>query len=69
MELYCYILLIVYSSLTILTESQLLYKWLFLPAVFVFMIIVRDSGYDSDIQGYVNQLGSSAIDIYYLRLL
>lgn len=67
MELIAYILLILLATLTLLTESKLLYKLFFIPSVFAFMIIVRFSGFDKDIINYASELHSTGIDLYYLR--
>lgn len=67
MELLSYIILILLSSITILSESNRLYKWLFIPSVISFICIVRFSGFDTDIVTYTNQMNASSLDLYYLR--
>ena len=67
MELIAYIILLSISVITILSESQSLYKWIFIPSVLVFMFIVRNEGFDSDINHYAIQMSATGIDLYYLR--
>lgn len=67
MELVFYIILILLSSITILLESNFLYRWLFIPSVISFVCIIRFSGFDTDILTYTNQMHASSLDLYYLR--
>ena len=67
MELISYIILLSISVITILSESQSLYKWIFIPSVLVFMFIVRNEGFDSDINHYAIQMSATGMDLYYLR--
>ena len=67
MELIAYIILLSISVITILSESQSLYKWIFIPSVLVFMFIVRNEGFDSDINHYAIQMSATGMDLYYLR--
>tara|TARA_B100000767_G_scaffold264090_1_gene278569 strand:+ start:1931 stop:2926 length:996 start_codon:yes stop_codon:yes gene_type:complete len=67
MELVFYIILILLSSITILLESNFLYRWLFIPSVISFIFIIRFSGFDTDILTYANQMHASSLDLYYLR--
>ena len=67
MELIAYIILLSISVITILSESQSLYKWIFIPSVLAFMFIVRNEGFDSDINHYAIQMSATGIDLYYLR--
>jgi hypothetical protein len=67
MELISYILLICLSAFTLLTESKMMYKWIFIPSVMIFMFIVRSEGFDTDIEDYARQMHATGMDIYYLR--
>jgi len=67
LELIAYIILLSISVITILSESQSLYKWIFIPSVLVFMFIVRNEGFDSDINHYAIQMSATGMDLYYLR--
>ena len=67
MELVSYIILILLASITILLESNFVYRWLFIPSVISFICIIRFSGFDTDILTYVNQMNASSFDLYYLR--
>ena len=67
MEFYFYIILLFLAAFSILLESKLFYNWVFIPFVFVFMFIVRNEGFDSDIITYAGQFTSTGLDFYYLR--
>ena len=67
MELISYIILICLSAFTLLTESKMMYKWIFIPSVMIFMFIVRSEGFDTDIEDYARQMHATGMDIYYLR--
>ena len=67
MELIAYIILICLSVFTLLTESKTVYKWIFIPSVIIFLFIVRNEGYDSDIINYASQMQATGLDFYYLR--
>ena len=67
MELSLYVILLCLAAFSILTESKLLYKWAFIPVLFIFMFIVRFSGFDTDIVTYSNQFTATGLDFYYLR--
>jgi len=67
LELTAYIFLLFLSVFIILTENQSLYKWIFIPSVMVFMFIVRNEGFDTDIAHYAKQMHATGTDIYYLR--
>ena len=67
MELISYIILICFSAISIITESKLFYKWIFIPSVVVFMIIVRLVGFDLDLVTYALEMHSTSMDLYYLR--
>jgi len=67
LELVAYISLICLVSFIILTESKTLYKWIFIPSVMVFLFIVRNEGFDTDIEDYARQMHATGMDLYYLR--
>ena len=67
MELNAYIFLIFLSTVTILTESRRLFKWIFIPCTFCFLYIVRNEGFDTDIIDYARQMHATGMDLYYLR--
>jgi len=67
LELSAYIFLICLSSLTILTESKRIYRWIYIPCVFGFLYIVRNEGFDTDIIDYARQMRATGMDLYYLR--
>ena len=67
MELISYLILICLSAFTLLTESKMMYKWIFIPSVMIFMFIVRSEGFDTDIEDYARQMHATGIDLYYLR--
>ena len=67
MELISYIILMCLSAFTLLTESKMIYKWIFIPSVMIFMFIVRSEGFDTDIEDYARQMHATGMDFYYLR--
>ena len=67
MELIVFIVLIVLGFFTLIIEDKNLLKWLYIPSAFIFMIIVRFSGFDADIITYGKEMHSVSYDIYYLR--
>jgi hypothetical protein len=67
MEFYFYIILLFLAAFSILLESKLFYNWVFIPFVFVFMFIVRNEGFDSDIITYAGQFKATGLDFYYIR--
>ncbi len=67
MEFIIFISLIVLGLFTLLIESNNMFKWLYLPLTFLFMIVVRTSGYDYDIVTYAKEMRATSFDIYYLR--
>ena len=67
MELIVFITLIFLGFFTLIVEGQNLLKWLYIPSAFIFMIIVRFSGFDADIITYAKEMHSVSYDIYYLR--
>ena len=67
MEYFAYIILLLLAAFSILLESKLFYNWVFIPFIFVFMFIVRNVGFDSDIITYAGQFTSTGLDFYYIR--
>ena len=67
MELISYIILMCLSAFTLLTESKMMYKLIFIPSVMIFMFIVRSKGFDTDIEDYARQMHATGMDLYYLR--
>ena len=67
MELISYIILMCLSAFTLLTESKMMYKLIFIPSVMIFMFIVRSEGFDTDIEDYARQMHATGMDLYYLR--
>jgi len=67
MELFFYIILLCLAAFSILTESKVLYKWVFVPCLFIFIFTVRYVGFDTDILNYARQFKAIGMDFYYLR--
>lgn len=67
MELIFFIILMCLSAFTLLTESKMMYKLIFIPSVMIFMFIVRSEGFDTDIEAYARQMHATGMDLYYLR--
>ena len=72
MELIAFIILFFLGFLTILLEKNLILRYLYIPALFVFMIIVRHhgfnyGGYQKDILTYAIEMQVVSFDFYYLR--
>ena len=72
MELVAFILLFVLGSITILLEKNLILKYLYIPALFIFMIIVRIhgfsfGGYQKDVLTYAIEMKEISFHFYYLR--
>ena len=67
MELIAYIILILISTLTIILESERLYKWIFIPCCLGFLFIVRTEGFDTDIIDYARQMHATGMELYYWR--
>tara|TARA_B100000674_G_scaffold35881_1_gene25006 strand:- start:5390 stop:6391 length:1002 start_codon:yes stop_codon:yes gene_type:complete len=67
MELSFYILLILIGVITILSENKYV-MWLFyIPCLLVFMVVVRTSGFDTDMITYAKEMSSTGNNLYYLR--
>lgn len=68
MELYIYILLVIIGLISILTENNKLVSLIYIPFIFIFILTVRLSGYDIDIQHYADaMLITDDNSIYYLK--
>lgn len=67
MEYISYIILLSIGAITLILENRFFYQSIYIPCVFVFMFIVRLSGYDEDMLTYVNNLEETSMSFYYLR--
>ena len=74
MEIVAFSILFFFGLITVFTESNSLLRWLYIPALFVFMIIVRlqaffFGGFEIDIITYAGEMQGSLLlnNIYYLR--
>ena len=67
MELIAFITLIVLGVITIVSENKFVLLLLYIPSVYLFMIVVRSSGLDTDMITYAKEMTSSGHHIYYLR--
>ena len=72
MELVAFIILFVLGVITVLMENRDMLRFIYLPSLVVFMIIVRlnafvFNGFEADILGYAISMQSVSLDIYYLR--
>ena len=67
MELIFYIILLCLSSVIILSENNTLYRYIFIPFLIIFLFVVRNEGFDTDIKIYANQMHATGMDLYYLR--
>ena len=67
MEFFSYIILLLLAVFSILFESKRFYNLVFIPFVFIFLFIVRNEGFDSDIITYAGQFSSTGLDFYYMR--
>ena len=67
MELVSFIFLIFLGSLTLISENKYVLKYIYVPSLFLFMIVVRSSGFDTDIATYVREMKSTGNTLYYLR--
>jgi hypothetical protein len=52
LELLTYILLIFIASFAVFTNKNNIIKFLYIPLYVVFLVIIRNSGFDTDIQAY-----------------
>ena len=66
MELISFIFLIFIGALTLISENKYVLKYIYIPYLFLFMIVVRNSGFDVDIAAYVSLMKSS-INTLYIR--
>jgi len=71
-ELFSYQLLFLLGIGTILLENRYVLKYIYYPALFLFMIVVRlytfiYGGYEIDIHTYALEMKASSLDFYYLR--
>jgi hypothetical protein len=67
LELIFFIYLIILGCLVLFTESKQLLKYVYVPSIFIFLIIVRLSGYDVDIQHYADAMLFNSDSIYYVK--
>ena len=72
MELISFIFLIFIGALTLISENKYVLNFIYLPYLFLFMIIVRHSGFDTDIAQYINLLKQLQISeihqtLYYFK--
>ena len=67
MELVAFILLLCFGVITIISENKYVLWMFYIPFIYLFMIVVRYSGFDSDIITYAQEMQYSSNSIYYLR--
>ena len=67
MELISFIFLIFIGALTLIIENKYVLKYIYIPYLFLFMIVVRNSGFDTDISTYAREMKSSSNTLYYFR--
>ena len=72
MELIAFIALLVLGVFTIITENSSILRYIYIPSVFLFMVIVRLNGfefggYQKDILTYSLEMQSTSFSVYYLR--
>ena len=67
MELIIFIVLLVLGFVTLSLESRNLLKFLYVPCLLIFIIVVRFSGFDEDIITYAKEMHATSFHIYYLR--
>jgi hypothetical protein len=72
MELIAFIVLLVLGFFTIITENRSILRYIYIPSVFFFMVIVRLNGFDfggyqKDILTYSLEMKSTSFSLYYLR--
>ena len=67
MELIAFIILLVFGVITVISESKFFLWLIYIPTLCLFMIIVRNSGFDTDMVTYVKEMTYSGHNIYYLR--
>ncbi len=71
-ELFAYQLLFLIGIGTILLENRYVLRYIYYPALFLFMLVVRlyafvYSGYEADIHTYALEMKATSLDFYYLR--
>lgn len=67
MELIIFIVLLVLGFITLSVESRNLLKYLYIPCLLIFIIVVRFSGFDEDIITYAKEMHATSFHIYYVR--
>ena len=67
MELVIFIVLLVLGFVTLSLESSNLLKFLYVPCLLIFIIVVRLSGFDEDIITYAKEMHATSFHIYYVR--
>ena len=67
MELYAYIFTIVYGIFLLVTENKSFFYISYIPIVIMYMIIVRFSGYDTDILSYEKYMTRDLIGLYFQK--
>lgn len=67
MEYISYIILLSLGAITLIFENRLFYQSIYIPCVFIFLFIVRFSGYDEDMLIYLKQMQADSMSFYYLR--
>ena len=72
MELVAFIVLCILGFVSIITENRSVLKFLYIPCLFGFLIIVRlnafiFNGFEIDILTYALEMHASSFDFYYLR--
>ena len=67
MELISFIFLLILGSVTIVTENKKFLQWVYIPFLIFFMIVVRFSGLEWDMNVYAIEMKSKIHTLYYLR--
>ncbi len=72
MELIAFIALFILGFLTIITETKSILRYIYIPSVLLFMVVVRLNGfefggYQKDILTYSLEMKSTSLSLYYLR--
>lgn len=67
MELFAFIILLGVGLITIISENKFVLWMVYMPSLCLFMIIVRNSGLDTDMITYAKEMTSSGHNMYYLR--
>jgi len=71
-ELFAYQILFLLGIGTILLENRYVLRYIYYPALFLFMVVVRlyafvYSGFEADIHTYALEMNTDSLDFYYLR--